>query len=88
MADFESILDFLEPVILYELSDDEGYKDTQLGKHIAVNDEYFPDLENADMVIVGFGETRALLLLQISMQDQMLSGKSSIPCFTGIKKYM
>ncbi|MDB5247640.1 MAG: hypothetical protein JWQ40_2034 [Segetibacter sp.] len=58
MADYESILDFLEPVNLYELSDDEGYKDTQLGKHILVNDEYFPDLEEADFVIVGFGESR------------------------------
>jgi arginase family enzyme len=60
MDQLESIIDFLEPVNLYELSDDEGYKDTQLGNHIALNDEYFPDLEKADFVIVGFGETRGV----------------------------
>jgi arginase family enzyme len=43
---------------LYAISDDEGFKDKQLGKHISVNDEYFPDLEKADLVLVGFGETR------------------------------
>ncbi len=45
MAGITTILDFLEPVNLYELSEDEGYKETQLGKHVAVNEEYFPDLE-------------------------------------------
>src|SRR4051812_8988727 len=58
MPDFDTIIDLLEPVNLYELSDDEGYKDTQLGNHILVNEEYFPDLETADFVLVGFGESR------------------------------
>jgi formiminoglutamase len=58
MAVFDTILDFLEAVDLYAISDDEGFKDKQLGKHISVNDEYFPDLEKADLVLVGFGETR------------------------------
>lgn len=58
MPAFDSILDFLEPVNLYELSHDEGFKDTQLGKHILINDEYFPELDTADLVIVGFGESR------------------------------
>lgn len=58
MPDIATILDFLEPVNLYEISDDEGYKDTQLGKHVVINDEFFPELEKADMVIVGFGESR------------------------------
>ncbi len=61
MHDFESIVDFLEPINLFELSDDEGFKDTQLGKHVLVNEEYFPDLEEADLVIVGFGETRGFV---------------------------
>jgi formiminoglutamase len=61
MADFQSILDFLEPVNKYELSEDEGYKDTQLGNHILVNDDFFPELEVADFVIVGFGESRGFL---------------------------
>lgn len=58
MAAFDTILDFLEPVNLYALSDDEGFKDTQLGKYVSVNDEHFPDLSETDFVIVGFGETR------------------------------
>lgn len=58
MSYLETIADFLEPVSLFTLSNDEGYKDMQLGKHVEVNDEYLPDLQNADMVIVGCNETR------------------------------
>jgi formiminoglutamase len=54
----DTIIDFLEPVNIAQLSNDEGYKDTQLGKHIAVFDESFPDIDHADLVIVGCGEMR------------------------------
>jgi len=54
----QTIVDFLDPVNLYELSDDQGYKDTQLGRHIALYDEEFPDISNADIVLVGCGEMR------------------------------
>jgi len=30
----DTIIDFLEPINIDELSNDEGYKDTQLGRHI------------------------------------------------------
>ncbi len=55
-----TIIDFLEPINLYELSDDEGFKDTQLGRHIAAytEEEGFPSLKDADMVLVGCGEMR------------------------------
>lgn len=53
-----SLIDFLEPVNIAMLSNDEGFKDTQMGKHIAVYDEVFPDIATADMVLVGCGETR------------------------------
>jgi len=53
-----TIVDFLEPVNTYELSNDEGYKDTQLGRHINVFEEDFPDVSTADMVLVGCGEMR------------------------------
>ena len=66
MADFSSILDFLEPINLAELSNDEGYKDTQLGKHIAVNESYFPELDIADIVLVGCGEHRGSLATENS----------------------
>jgi len=47
-----TIVDFLEPINRYELSNDEGYKDTQLGRHIHAYEEEFPDLTTADMVLV------------------------------------
>ncbi len=53
-----TIVDFLEPVNSYELSNDEGYKDTQLGRHINAFEEDFPDFSTADMVLVGCGEMR------------------------------
>lgn len=58
MADFDNILDFLEPLNLHAISNDEGFSHTQLGEHISVNQDYFPDLDKADLVIVGCGEYR------------------------------
>lgn len=52
------ISDFLEPVNLAELSQDQGYKDGQIGKLINVYDEDFPDLHESDLVIVGCDEER------------------------------
>lgn len=54
----QTTVDFLEPINLAYLSDDEGYRDTQLGRHIAVYEDEFPDIEKADMVIIGCGEMR------------------------------
>jgi formiminoglutamase len=54
----QSIIDFLEPVNIALISNDEGFKETQLGRHIAVYDEEFPDIADADMVLVGCGEMR------------------------------
>lgn len=53
-----TIVDFLEPVNSYELSNDEGFKDTQLGRHINAFEEEFPDISTVDMVLVGCGEMR------------------------------
>jgi arginase family enzyme len=53
-----SIQDFVEPVNLDLLSKDEGYRDTQLGKHILVNQGQLPDIADADIVIIGAGECR------------------------------
>lgn len=55
-----SLLDFLEPIHLAEISDDEGYKDTQIGKHILVHEDELPDITQADLVIVGCGEMRGM----------------------------
>lgn len=53
-----TIIDFLEPINRYQLSNDEGYKDTQLGRHIQAYEDEFPDIANADLVLVGCGEMR------------------------------
>lgn len=52
------ISDFLEPVNLAELSQDQGYKDGQIGKQINAYEEDFPDLFESDLIIVGCEEER------------------------------
>jgi formiminoglutamase len=54
----QTALDFLEPINLAFLSDDEGYKENQIGKNISINEDGFTDIENADMIIIGCGEMR------------------------------
>ena len=56
----QTLLDFLEPVNITKISNDEGYKDTQLGKHIAVYEDSLPDITAVDMVILGCGEMRGI----------------------------
>src|SRR4051812_26924791 len=53
-----TILDFLQPVNKFVLSDDLGYHDNQLGNNIEAYESSFPSLEMIDMIIVGCGETR------------------------------
>lgn len=62
MAHLQTLIDFLEPVNMHQISEDEGYRDTQLGYHALVNEGEFPDVANADMVLVGCGETRGQML--------------------------
>ncbi|SDZ91912.1 Arginase family enzyme [Arachidicoccus rhizosphaerae] len=54
----QTIIDFLEPVHLFELSQDEGFKTSQIGYYIDSYEEQFPDLTGADLIIVGIGEYR------------------------------
>ncbi|HTN36990.1 MAG TPA: arginase family protein [Arachidicoccus sp.] len=54
----QTIIDFLEPVQLYELSGDEGFKTAQIGYYIQAFEENFPDLSQVDLIIVGLGEYR------------------------------
>ena len=66
MALFHSLTDFLTPIALHQITDDEGYRDGQIGKHLAVYEDEFPDLDAADVVIVGCGEERGAGRKQIS----------------------
>lgn len=58
MSDHLNISDFLTPVNLAAISHDEGYKEGQLGRIADVYQEQFPDLDEAQIVIVGCGEQR------------------------------
>ena len=58
MSDYLNIADFLNPVDMHEVSRDEGYKDGQYGKLISVNQDHFPDIDDAQIIIVGCGEQR------------------------------
>ena len=63
---FDSILDFLSPINRSEISDDAGYKEGQIGKAIDAYEAEFPNLDEADIVLVGCGEQRGAALLQRS----------------------
>ncbi len=63
MSDYLNISDFLSPVDVHEISQNEDYKDGQIGKIISVfnneiGKEEFPDLDDIQIVIVGCGEQR------------------------------
>ncbi len=63
----DTMLDFLEPVNKYILSNDEGYKHNQLGANISAYEEQFPSLENTDIVLIGCGENRGAGSLRPNM---------------------
>ena len=52
------LIEFLQPVSLQQLNDDEGYTDGQLAKHIQLFEEELPDITQADIVLLGIAETR------------------------------
>jgi arginase family enzyme len=58
MSDYLNISDFLLPVDIHEISHDENYKEGQLGSIIDIYTEEFPDLDEAQVVIIGCGEQR------------------------------
>jgi arginase family enzyme len=56
----DTLIDFLEPVNMAMLSDDEGFKESQLGRHILAFETALPDVSTADLVIVGCGDIRGM----------------------------
>jgi formiminoglutamase len=58
MSDYLNISDFLLPVNIQLVSQNENYKDGQLGKTMDIYSEEFPDLDEAQVVLVGCGEQR------------------------------
>jgi formiminoglutamase len=52
------LIEFLEPVPVHQLNNDEGYTDGQLAKHIQIFEDELPDLEEVEIVLVGVTESR------------------------------
>ena len=69
---FEVLSDFLEPVSISEISLDSGYREGQIGKSIKIYEDEFPDLDEADLVLVGCGEQRGAALLDISAAPRQI----------------
>jgi len=57
------IFDYLTPVDLHSISGEMAYTDGQFAKHFQIYSNDFPDLEAAQLVIVGIGENRGTGLL-------------------------
>lgn len=55
---YDTIHDFLQPIDKHILSEDMGYKERQIGKLIEAYEEGLPDIETADIVLVGCNEQR------------------------------
>ncbi len=54
----QDITDFLAPINVHELNNDEGYTDGQFAKHISIYENELPGLDGIDIVIVGLIESR------------------------------
>ncbi len=62
MSELQHLSDFLDPISVAQISGDEGFRSGQIGKHISVYEEEFPDLADADLVLIGCGEERGLAM--------------------------
>lgn len=58
MSDFSSLQDFLEPVQVSRHLMKKEFSEGQIGKHIEIYEDDFPDLYDKDIIIIGCGETR------------------------------
>ena len=58
MSDYLNIEDFLVPINKDMLSNDEGYREGMIGRVVDAYEEGFPELEVAQVVLVGCGEQR------------------------------
>lgn len=58
MSDDLNIADFLAPVDRSFISQDQGYHEGQIGSTIALYEDEFPDIETAQLILVGCGEQR------------------------------
>jgi formiminoglutamase len=62
----DSLVDFLEPINIMGISNDLGYKEGQIGKSILAFEEDFPDVDEANFILVGCTDQRGAALLEPS----------------------
>jgi formiminoglutamase len=62
----DTIIDFLDPISVAEISLDASYKEGQIGKVMKIYEDEFPDLDDVQIVLVGCGEQRGAALLHQS----------------------
>src|SRR5688572_27258091 len=58
MSDYLNISDFLVPLDISQIAQNESYKDGQLGRSIALYEDEFPGMDEVQIVLVGCGEQR------------------------------
>ncbi len=63
MSDFNHFKDYLDPINAGKLSEDEGYKEGQVGRSVQMFEDELPEIEVADLVIVGCPEERGEYIL-------------------------
>lgn len=64
--------DFLEPLHVHGLTGDNGFNNGQLGKHIDIYENEMPDLEKADIILVGVNETRGNSITNITSAPDII----------------
>jgi arginase family enzyme len=56
----QDLIDFLSPINVSELNEDNEFTDGQFAKHIHIFENEFPDLTDIELVFIGIGENRGL----------------------------
>lgn len=60
---YHNLTDFLEPINIHDISGDILYKEGQIGRKISLHDEQLPDIDDADIFLVGCNEQRGAAIL-------------------------
>lgn len=63
MSGYSNLYDFLDGINIHEISGDTIYKEGQIGRSIRLHEEELPDMDEADIVLVGCGEQRGAALI-------------------------
>jgi len=63
---YYNLTDFLDPINIQEISGDTIYKEGQIGRKTLLHEEGLPDIDEADIVLVGCNEQRGGALLHAS----------------------